>query len=97
MGCSSRRRVSKQTEERRLCISYANDLAAEYSDALGRTINYVDVLLEQWRDQQLHGRNLPEHVFEHLLTMARLHAANRYDRLTPRCRGDRRKACDECP
>jgi alcohol dehydrogenase class IV len=25
---------------------------------------------------------LPEHVFEHLLTMARLHAANRYDRLT---------------
>jgi uncharacterized protein YbjT (DUF2867 family) len=59
-----------------------HNLAAEYSDALGRTITYVDVPLEQWRDQQLHGRNLPEHVFEHLLTMARLHAANRYDRLT---------------
>ncbi len=27
-------------------------------------------------------RNLPEHLFEHLLTMAKLHAANRYDRLT---------------
>jgi NAD(P)H dehydrogenase (quinone) len=57
-------------------------IAAEYSAALGRTITYVDVPLEQWRDQELRSRNLPEHVFEHLLTMARLHAANRYDRLT---------------
>jgi uncharacterized protein YbjT (DUF2867 family) len=57
-------------------------VAAEFSNALGRTITYVDVPLEQWRDQELGGRNLPDHVFEHLLTMARLHAANRYDRLT---------------
>jgi uncharacterized protein YbjT (DUF2867 family) len=59
-----------------------NAMAAEYSDALGRTITYIDVPLEQWRDQELRKRNLPDHVFEHLLTMARLHAANRYDRLT---------------
>src|SRR5262245_11277090 len=57
-------------------------LAAEYSEALGRTITYVDVPLEQWRDQELRRIHLPDHVFEHLLTMARLHAANRYDRLT---------------
>jgi NAD(P)H dehydrogenase (quinone) len=57
-------------------------MAAEYSAALGRTVTYVDVPLEQWRDQELRSRNLPEHVFEHLLTMARLHAANQYDRLT---------------
>jgi NAD(P)H dehydrogenase (quinone) len=57
-------------------------MAAEYSAALGRTITYVDVPLEQWRNQELRSRNLPDHVFEHLLTMARLHAANRYDRLT---------------
>ena len=57
-------------------------VAAEYSDALQRTITYVDVPLEQWRDQELRNRNLPHHVFEHLLTMARLHADNRYDRLT---------------
>ena len=57
-------------------------MAAEYSDALGRTITYVDVPLEQWRDQELRSRNLPDHLFGHLLTMARLHAANRYDRLT---------------
>lgn len=56
--------------------------AAEYSDALGRTITYVDVPLEQWQDQELCSRNLPDHVFEHLVTMARLHTANRYDRLT---------------
>jgi NAD(P)H dehydrogenase (quinone) len=56
--------------------------AAEYSCALGRIITYVDLPLEQWRDQELRSRNLPDHVFEHLLTMAGLHAANRYDRLT---------------
>ena len=57
-------------------------MAAEYSQALGRTITYVDVPLEQWQDQELRRRNLPEHLLAHLLTMARLHAANRYDRLT---------------
>jgi NAD(P)H dehydrogenase (quinone) len=57
-------------------------VAREFSNALGRTITYVDIPLEQWRDQELRGRNLPDHLFEHLLTMARLHAANRYDRLT---------------
>jgi uncharacterized protein YbjT (DUF2867 family) len=57
-------------------------LSAEYSEALGRTITYVGVPLEQWHDQESRSRHLPDHVFEHLLTMARLHAANRYDRLT---------------
>ena len=57
-------------------------VAAEYSDALGRPITYVDVPFDQWRDQELRRRNLPNHLFEHFLTMARLHAANRYDRLT---------------
>jgi uncharacterized protein YbjT (DUF2867 family) len=57
-------------------------LAAEYADALGRTVTYVDVPFEEWRDRELKSRNLLDHVFEHLATMARLHAANRYDRLT---------------
>ena len=57
-------------------------LAAEYSEALGRPVAYVDVPLEQWRDQELRPRGLPEHVYEHFLTMAKMHAANRYDRLT---------------
>jgi uncharacterized protein YbjT (DUF2867 family) len=57
-------------------------LAADYADALGRTITSVDVPFEAWRDQELRSRHVPDHVVEHLLTMARLHAANRYDRLT---------------
>jgi NAD(P)H dehydrogenase (quinone) len=57
-------------------------LATEYSAALGRAITYVDVPFDEWRDGELRDRQLPEHVFEHLLSMARLHAANRYDRLT---------------
>ena len=57
-------------------------MAAEYSAALGRTVTYVDVPLEAWRDQELRRRHLPDHLIVHLVTMARLHAANRYDRLT---------------
>jgi NAD(P)H dehydrogenase (quinone) len=57
-------------------------VAAEYSEALGRPITYVDVPLDQWRDQILRRQNLSDHISEHFLTMARLHAANRYDRLT---------------
>jgi uncharacterized protein YbjT (DUF2867 family) len=57
-------------------------LAAEYSEALGRTITYVDVPLPQWEDEQLRPQHFPDHLFEHLMTMVRLHAANRYDRLT---------------
>jgi NAD(P)H dehydrogenase (quinone) len=56
--------------------------AAEYSEALDRPIRYVDVPLDQWRDQVLRRQNLSDHISEHFLTMARLHAANRYDRLT---------------
>ena len=57
-------------------------LAAEYSEALGRPVTYVDVPFEQWRDQEFRTRGLPEYVAEHLLTMAKLHAEGRYDRLT---------------
>lgn len=57
-------------------------VAEEYSRALGRPIHYVDVPFEEWRDRVLCPRHLPEHLASHLATMARLHAANRYDRLT---------------
>ncbi len=55
---------------------------AEYANALGRYLTYVDMPFDQRRDQELGKRSLSEHLFEHFLTMARLHAANRYDRLT---------------
>jgi uncharacterized protein YbjT (DUF2867 family) len=57
-------------------------MAAEYSQALGRKVTYVDVPFEQWRDEELRRRGLPDHVVNHFLTMAKLHADNRYDRMT---------------
>jgi uncharacterized protein YbjT (DUF2867 family) len=59
-----------------------NEVVAEYSAALRRAVKYVDVPFDEWRDRELRTRGLPEHVYHHILTMARLHAANRYDRLT---------------
>ena len=38
--------------------------------------------LEQWRAQVLAGLGLPQHIEEHIVTMCRLHQANRYDRAT---------------
>ncbi|MFG2907456.1 NAD(P)H-binding protein [Kitasatospora sp. NPDC048286] len=55
-------------------------LAAEVSAALGRPVRYTDVPLEEWIDHDLRPLELPAHVFQHISTMARLHAENRYDR-----------------
>jgi NAD(P)H dehydrogenase (quinone) len=57
-------------------------VAAEYSSALGRPIRYVDISFESWQELALRPRGLPQHLAHHLSTMARLHAANAYDRLT---------------
>ena len=57
-------------------------MAAEYAVALGRPVTYVDAPFDEWRDQELRSRGLPEYVFDHFVTMARLHAENRYDRIT---------------
>jgi hypothetical protein len=56
--------------------------AAELSAALGRPVRYVDVPFEEWQGRELRARDLPEHLFEHFSTMARLHAEGRYDRHT---------------
>jgi uncharacterized protein YbjT (DUF2867 family) len=56
-------------------------LAEEFSRGLGRTITAVDVPLEDWA-AEVAGIGLPAHVEQHLLTMARLHRQNRYDRAT---------------
>ena len=55
--------------------------AQEYSKALGRTISYQDIPLEPWRDALLE-RGLPVHLVNHLATMADLHRAGRYDRMS---------------
>ena len=55
--------------------------AQEYSKALGRTITYEDIPVEPWRDALLQ-RRLPLHLVNHLATMADLHRAGRYDRMS---------------
>ena len=55
--------------------------AKEYSKALGRTITYQDIPIEPWR-RALLDRGLPVHLVNHLVTMADLHRAGRYDRMS---------------
>jgi uncharacterized protein YbjT (DUF2867 family) len=57
-------------------------LADEYASALGRSVRFDDLTLDEWRDRVLLPSGLPDHVYAHILTMAKLHAAGRYDRLT---------------
>jgi hypothetical protein len=55
--------------------------AQEYSKALGRTITFQDIPLEPWRQGLLEG-GLAVHLVDHLATMADLHRAGRYDRMS---------------
>src|SRR5215510_5515020 len=55
-------------------------VAREYSDALNREITYSDIPPQDW-EGGLKRAGLPEHVTRHLVTMAELHRAGRYDRL----------------
>ena len=57
-------------------------MAEEFSRALGRSVSYVDVPLDQWRAEVLSKVGLPPHTEQHIATMARLHRENRYDRAT---------------
>jgi hypothetical protein len=55
--------------------------ASGLSKALGRTITFQDIPVEPWRDALL-KRGLPVHLVNHLATMADLHRAGRYDRMS---------------
>jgi uncharacterized protein YbjT (DUF2867 family) len=55
--------------------------AQEYSKALGRAITFQDIPVEPWRDAMLKV-GLPVHLVHHLTTIADLHRAGRYDRMS---------------
>jgi hypothetical protein len=57
-------------------------VAEEYSRALGRRVEYLDVPLHEWTQEVMSHAELPQQLRELLVTMARLHRDNRYDRLT---------------
>jgi hypothetical protein len=48
---------------------------------LGRTITFQDIPVKPWRDELL-ARRLPVHLRNHVATMADLHRAGRYDRMS---------------
>ena len=55
-------------------------IAREYSDALNREVTYADVAPDDW-ERELKRHGLPEHLTRHLVTMATLNRAGRYDRM----------------
>ena len=55
-------------------------VAREYSDALNREVTYSDISPEDW-ERELKGHGLPEHLTGHLVTMAELNRAGRYERM----------------
>ena len=57
------------------------ELAQEFSGALGRTIQYVNVPPQIW-EARLQEAKQPAHLVAHLIVMAQLHRDNRYDRMT---------------
>ena len=58
-------------------------LAAQYSQALGRSVTGQRVDDQEW-ERQLGRLGLDAHVQEHIATMARLHREDRYNRSTAR-------------
>src|SRR5258706_15868661 len=57
-----------------------NGVAQEYSEALNREVTYSDIPPEDW-ERELNRVGLPEHLTRHLVTMAELNRAGRYDRM----------------
>jgi uncharacterized protein YbjT (DUF2867 family) len=56
-------------------------VAREFSAALNREVTYSDISPEDW-ERELKRRGVPDHLTQHLIALAELHRAGRYDRLT---------------
>jgi uncharacterized protein YbjT (DUF2867 family) len=59
-----------------------NEIAKEYAITLNRPVKYVDMPYPKWLKEELLPLNLPQYNYQHVSTMAKLIAENRYDRLT---------------
>jgi uncharacterized protein YbjT (DUF2867 family) len=57
-------------------------LAQQYTRGLGRPVAGEDVPYDKWEREVLAPIGLPEHVAQHIATMARLHREDRYNRAT---------------
>jgi uncharacterized protein YbjT (DUF2867 family) len=56
-------------------------VAREYSEGLNRQVTYLDIPPEDW-ERGLKKGGVSEHLTHHLVTMAELNRAGRYDRIT---------------
>ena len=54
-------------------------IAQEFSEALNREVTYADLPPENW-ERSLNAAGLPPHLLGHVVTMAQLHRADRYNR-----------------
>src|SRR5262249_31669197 len=55
-------------------------IARDYSAALNREVTYSDISAEDW-ERGLKRAGLSEHLIRHLVAMAELNRAGRYDRM----------------
>ncbi len=55
-------------------------IAREYSEALNREVTYANIPSEDW-ERGLKKAGLPEHLTKHLMTLAELNRAGRFDRM----------------
>ncbi|OAL43078.1 NAD(P)-binding protein [Pyrenochaeta sp. DS3sAY3a] len=58
------------------------DLVEEYSSVLGRPVRYEEVSMETWKNELFKEGRIPDHVYRHVATMAKLHETGDYDRIT---------------
>ena len=68
--------TNKQTKK----LTTDGGASREYSEALNREVTYADIPPEDW-ERGLKKVGLPEHLTRHLMTMAELNRAGRYDRM----------------
>jgi len=57
-----------------------NGVAREYSEALNREVTYANIPPDDWA-QRLKKAGMPEHLIKHLVTLAELNRAGRFDRM----------------
>jgi len=78
--------IGKMYELTGPCPQDMNTIANDYAAALGKPVKYVDEPFEQWQAREIFGPNKMteqfDHLKNHMVTMAKLHAAGRYDRLS---------------
>jgi uncharacterized protein YbjT (DUF2867 family) len=59
-----------------------NGLAERYARALNRPVTAEDTPYDDWMRLYLRTSGLPDHVQQHIATMARLHHEDRYNRVS---------------